>query len=88
MPGKQVDSEIIASTLNSYITTELVTKSELLPLKNETRLIESGILDSLSLLKLVLFIEKKFGLKVEPDELVPENFETIGTICTFISRRK
>ena len=76
--------EVSESLVNDYISREIITKPELLPLNNETKLLESGIIDSLSLLKLVLFLEQKFGVVVGAEELVPENFQTVSTICTFL----
>ena len=72
------------SVINDYISRELVSKPELLPLKNDTPLLETGILDSLSVLKLVLFLEQQFGIVVAPEELIPENFETVEAICTYL----
>jgi acyl carrier protein len=81
-------TESIESLLNSYISREFVTRPELLPLKNDSQLLESGILDSLSLLKLVLFVERQFGVSVGADELVPQNFKTIESISSFIREKK
>ena len=72
------------SEINTYICRELVGKPELLPLKNDSPLLESGILDSLSVLRLVLFLEQQFGIVVAPEELIPENFETVEAICAYI----
>jgi acyl carrier protein len=52
-------------------------------------LISTGILDSLALLKLLLFIEERFSLKVKDGEVNPSNFETVDRITAFIeSKRK
>jgi len=72
------------SVINDYISHKLVEKPEQLPLKNDMPLLESGILDSLSVLKLVLFLEERFGIVVAPDELIPENFETVEAICAYL----
>ena len=72
------------SVVNDYISRELVSKPELLPLKNDTLLLEAGILDSLSVLRLVLFLEQQFGIVVAPEELIPENFETVEAICAYL----
>lgn len=74
------------SILVVFIST-LVMIPDNLPLKNDTPLIQSGLLDSLSLLKLVVFIEEKFGLKLKADEIVPENFDTINAICGYLRSR-
>ena len=50
-------------------------------------LLSSGILDSLGLLRLVAFLEERFGVAVEGDEVIPENFETIDSIKNFIQHK-
>ncbi len=72
------------SVINDYISRELVSKPELLPLKNDTPLLETDTLDSLSVLRLVLFLEQQFGIVVAPEELIPENFETVEAICAYL----
>ena len=72
------------SVINDYISQELVDKPEYIPLKNDMPLLETGILDSLSVLKLVFFLEEQFGIAVNPEELIPENFETIDAICKYL----
>lgn len=70
--------------INEYISRELVSKPELLPLKNESPLLETGVLDSLSVLKLVLFMEEQFGVVVNAEDLVAEHFETVNAICAYL----
>ena len=60
--------------INDYISRELVQDPALLPLSNETSLLEGGILDSLSLLRLVIFLEEQFKISVGDADLLPENF--------------
>jgi acyl carrier protein len=68
----------------TYISQELVNKPEVLPLNNDTSLVESGILDSLSLLKLLLFLEENFHIRMDDVDVVPENFDTVTNICNYI----
>jgi acyl carrier protein len=72
------------SMINAYISRELVTKPELLPLRNDSPLLAYGVLDSLSVLKLVLFLEEQFGIAVAPGDLVSEHFETVDAICAYV----
>lgn len=76
------------TVINDYISQELVRDKELLPLTDETPLLESGILDSLSLLQLVVFLEERFGITVGDADLLPQNFETVKTICLYLRTRK
>jgi acyl carrier protein len=70
--------------VNEYICRELIQSHALLSLRNDASLLEAGILDSLSVLKLMLFLEVQFGFEVAPDELIPENFESVDAICAYV----
>ncbi len=75
------------AVINDYISQELVQDATLLPLTNTTSLLETGVLDSLSLLKLVLFVQERFGIVVDDVDLVPEHFASVDTICAYLRSR-
>ena len=56
-------------------------------LREDDSLLERGIIDSTGVLELVAFIEEKFGITVEDDELIPENLDTIRDIAEFIRQK-
>ena len=72
------------TVIKDYISRELVRDPALLPVADETSLLESGILDSLSLLQLVVFLEGRFGITVGDADLLPENFDTVNAICAYL----
>ena len=49
---------------------------------------EQGILDSTGILELILFLEETYGIKIEDDELVPENLDSIENIIRFVGTKK
>lgn len=53
----------------------------------DTSFLDSGIIDSTGILELVAFLEETYGIAVEDDELVPENFNSLGEIATFLGRK-
>lgn len=57
-------------------------------LRLDESLLETGTIDSMGVLQLVGFLESTFGIKVEDDDLMPENFDTIGAITSFVERRQ
>lgn len=73
--------------INDYISRELVQDAALLPLSDDTSLLDSGILDSLSLLQLVVFLEERFGITVGDTDLLPQNFASVQTICAYLRAR-
>jgi acyl carrier protein len=72
------------AVINDYISRELVHDDTVLPLGNETSLLESGILDSLDLLNLVVFVQERFGIVVDLADLVPKHFDTVDAICGYL----
>ena len=73
--------------LKQFITEEFVPDGDPNELKENQSLLESGIIDSFGIMKLLAFIEQKFQLKVSDEELIPENFETLSTIAKLISQK-
>ncbi len=57
------------------------------PLKEGTSFLEEGIIDSTGILELVMFIEETYRIKVEDDELVPENLDNLKNIAGFLERK-
>ena len=76
------------SAIERFISRELLRGDSGAPLEPHASLISTGILDSLALLKLILFIEEHFGIKVQDGDVIPGNFETIERITAFIQRNK
>lgn len=50
-------------------------------------LIESGVLTSLQTVELVMFMEDKFGISVEDEELDEENFESVKSIAGLVASK-
>lgn len=48
----------------------------------------SGILDSTGLLELITFIEEKFNIEISDHELIPENFDTLRKVSSFIQSKR
>ena len=53
-----------------------------------TPLMSSGLIDSLSIVSLVAFVDKKFGVKIPDEKGTVENFETVNQIMEIISQVK
>jgi acyl carrier protein len=51
-------------------------------------LIESGIVDSLGILDVVAFVEAEFGVRVEDEDLVPENFQSVAQIASYVEKKR
>jgi len=53
-------------------------------LTDDYPLLQNGLIDSLGIAELVEFIENEFGIQLELNELVHENFGSVGSIAALI----
>ena len=74
--------------LTEFILKELATDNAAKYLDENQSLLESGVIDSLGIMKLLAFIEEEFKIKVLDEELIPENFDTITGIMNLIEKKK
>jgi acyl carrier protein len=56
-------------------------------LKDDTSFLDEGIIDSTGILELVNFIEEQFSIKVDDEELVPENLDSINNVVAYLGRK-
>jgi acyl carrier protein len=49
-------------------------------------LVDSGVIDSLGLLKVIAWLEDRFGISADDVELAPENFRSVAAIDDFVAR--
>jgi len=50
--------------------------------------LQNGLIDSTGILEVISFIEEKFGIRVEDDELLPENLDSVRCLADFIVRKR
>jgi acyl carrier protein len=52
----------------------------------DTLLLEAGVLDSINLVRLVQFLEERFGLTIPDADLGPELFESPAAVAAYVER--
>ena len=57
-------------------------------LGDDTSFLESGIIDSTGVLELIMFLESTYGVKVAPEEMLPENLDSINRVARFLTRKR
>lgn len=57
-------------------------------LSAEQSLFEAGVLDSIGVLSLVMWLEEAFAITVDDDDVVPENIDGIGPLVRYVERKR
>jgi len=81
------EPQIDLSSIKNFIRTELIYDDEK-DFDENTNLIERGIVDSMSLVRLISFLEENYEIRVQDEDIVPENFSSLAKISTFIAERR
>ena len=77
---------MIENAIRQFIAEELNTDGS--SLSDDYPLLERNVLDSLGLFQLVGYLESEFGVEVQDEELVPQNFGTIADISRLVEAKR
>lgn len=83
--GKKMNSNDVKDQLMLFFQNNILYNEPLTEVDFDESLIDSAIIDSIGIIMLVSFIEKTFDFKVNDHEIIPENFESINKINTYIN---
>lgn len=54
---------------------------------DDASLLEKGLIDSTGVLEIVAHLEQTYGVSVEDEELVPQNFDSVDNLAAYVSRK-
>ncbi|QDT44597.1 acyl carrier protein [Gimesia alba] len=77
----------IQSDVRNFVAENFLFGEDPESLNNDDSFLETGIIDSTGVLELVAFIEDKYSVEVDDDELVPENLDSIDRLINFIESK-
>ena len=75
-----------AKEIRDYIVTNFLF-GEADSLQDDASFMDSGVVDSTGMLELVLFLESTFQIRVESEELVPDNLDSVSRAAAFVTRK-
>ena len=81
-------SEQIKTIVKEYILHEFLPGEDPNQLTETTPLITGGVLDSIATLRLVLFLEERFGIALQARDTDPEYLNTIAAIAALVESKK
>jgi acyl carrier protein len=82
-----MEQDQMKSVIKTFILENFLEGSSADELTDSTPLVTGGILDSVSTLKFVSFIEEQFGVEFAPQDIDQDNLNTIPLIVDFINSK-
>jgi acyl carrier protein len=76
-------SENIATAIRGFLASTFYVASAEMP-SDDASLLENGVIDSTGVLEIIGFLEQTFGFRVEDEEIVPANLDTVRCITDYV----
>ena len=87
MPTQGIDNSSIDSQVRNFLAENFIVDNDGEDLSADESLTQAGVLDSMGVLELIMFIEEQFGVKIPDEDTLPENLDSIERIVNYVSRR-
>jgi acyl carrier protein len=77
----------LTTALGEFIASQIL-KQPRRVIRPDEALISSGLVDSFSLMDIALFVEDKYGVRIEDTELNAQTFDTLDQLAALIRSRQ
>jgi len=77
----------VEQKIKTYIASNILFSDNGYPYPDDASFLDKGVVDSMNVLELVSFVEKQFGIVVEDQDLVPDNFDSVSRLADYVRRK-
>ena len=78
----------VEQKVRDYILENYLFTNDQGALSSADSFLEKGIIDSTGILEVIHFLEDEFGIRVEDEEMVPENLDSVNNIVAFVGNKQ
>lgn len=87
MTKDRLEPGTVKAALRAFITSSTLSLARGTTFADDDSFLDTGLLDSTGVLELVGHIEKEYEIRVEADEIVPDNLDSLDKLTAFIARK-
>lgn len=80
--------DAVATKIRNHLAQNFLFSDQGFEYEDDASFLEQGIIDSYGFIELLHWVEEEFSISVADDELVPDNFDSVHNVSSFILRRK
>lgn len=77
----------VEKTIREYVLENYLFTDDESELDNSDSFLDKGILDSTGILEIINLLEDTFEIKVEDDEMIPENLDSVNSIIAYVDKK-
>lgn len=80
--------QAVEELIRKYIADNILFNKDGYPYPDDASFLENGIIDSMNVLELVVFVEDHFHVTVGDEDVVPENFDSLRSMSTYVRQKQ
>ncbi len=73
--------------IRNHIAKDILFSQKGYPYPDDASFLENGIIDSMNVMELIMFVEENFGLEVADEDIVPDHFDSVNRIAAYVRRK-
>ena len=77
----------IRNKLREFILANFMVDPETQKFSDTDSLLKKGIIDSMGVMELVAFVQREHSFRVDPEDILPENFDSLDSLESYIRRK-
>lgn len=82
-----VQVESIENEVRQFLADNFILDDGGAGLDSDESLTQAGVLDSMGVLELIMFIEQRFGITIPDEDTLPENLDSVSRIVAYVKSR-
>jgi len=79
---------IIRESLRNFIAENILYSNKGYTYPDDASFLENGIVDSMNIMEIVMYVEETFKIQAEDREIIPDNFDSISNLAAYIEKKK
>lgn len=78
----------IESQIREYLAENVLFSDGSFDYDDDASFLEEGIIDSVAIMDVVMFVEETFNIEIEDHEIVPDHFDSVNKLATYIRTKQ
>lgn len=87
METQSTEPSTIEAQVREFLSENFIIEGGPQGVDGDESLTQAGVLDSMGVLELIMFIEQGFGVSIPDEDTLPENLDSVNRIVAYVERR-
>jgi len=74
----------IENTIRSFLNETLLLDENSIQYTNDESFLKRNLIDSTTIMEIVLLVEANFGIEIQDNEIIPDNFDSVSKIANYV----